>query len=257
MRTSRVAFVVLVCGAIAPVTAQGPGIDAELTRVRIARDRIMPSVERQILPVYPPDAAGARGAVDIEVVVGTRGRSIHTRVTSSADPTGVLDRAALEAVRSWEFRPATNPGSGPVPSLVLVRVEFDPARASGSPNVSAAMMRLQIEPLPAQGRPGAGRGAVSNPSAATSGFKNPRPIRHVLPSYTPAAMRAKVQGTVQLEILVTPDGTVGSTRIRRSLHEDLDREALIAARYWLFEPATRDGQPIPFTAVLELEFRLH
>ena len=36
----------------------------------------------------------------------------------------------------------------------------------------------------------------------------------------------------------------------------LDAAALVAARYWLFEPARLNGDPIPVKAALELEFRL-
>jgi TonB family protein len=80
------------------------------------------------------------------------------------------------------------------------------------------------------------------------------------PKYTGDAMRAKVQGTVELEAVVLPNGTVGDIRIVRSLDRitGLDDEAIRAARAWFFAPG-RDaaGRPIPVFVTLILEFRIH
>ena len=87
----------------------------------------------------------------------------------------------------------------------------------------------------------------------------PRLVRAVTPEYTDAAIRRKVQGEVEVEAVVMPDGTVGSTRILRSLDQmyGLDEQALISARYWFFEPATLNGQAVPATSTLILTFRLY
>jgi TonB family protein len=69
-------------------------------------------------------------------------------------------------------------------------------------------------------------------------------------------MRAIRQGVVLLDVVILADGTVGGARVTRSLDPDLDREALIAARYWLFEPAQLEGRAVATRAALELEFRL-
>jgi protein TonB len=88
---------------------------------------------------------------------------------------------------------------------------------------------------------------------------DPVPLRSVQPKYTSDAMRAKIQGVVQLEVVVLENGTVGDVRITRSLDKNfgLDTEAITAARQWLFRPATRQGKPVPIIVLLELEFRLH
>ena len=58
------------------------------------------------------------------------------------------------------------------------------------------------------------------------------------PQYTADAMRAKVQGTVLLECVVMPDGSVGNVEIVRSLDSTfgLDQEAIKAAKQWRFRP---------------------
>jgi protein TonB len=93
---------------------------------------------------------------------------------------------------------------------------------------------------------------------AGSGYVYPTPVRRVLPEYTEPAIRARLQGSVELEIVILPDGTVGAASIRRSLDRThgLDGEALIAAQYWLFAPATRNGKPIAVTSRLVLDFTL-
>lgn len=78
------------------------------------------------------------------------------------------------------------------------------------------------------------------------------------PSYTADAMRAKVQGVVEVEALILPDGTVAEARVTRSLDPTfgLDREALAAVRQWKFAPAVRRGQPVAVLVPIEVSFTL-
>ena len=80
------------------------------------------------------------------------------------------------------------------------------------------------------------------------------PIRAI----TADAMRAKVQGSVWLECIVLPDGTVGDVRITRSLDSrfGLDQEAIAAARRWRFKPGLLNGRPVPVAITIELTFSL-
>jgi TonB family protein len=71
-------------------------------------------------------------------------------------------------------------------------------------------------------------------------------------------MRRRIQGAVSLNIIVLSDGTVGEAEVAKSLDRQsgLDDEAVLAARYWLFEPAVVDGQAVAVRTQLELEFRM-
>ena len=86
----------------------------------------------------------------------------------------------------------------------------------------------------------------------------PRVLREVKPQYTSDAMRAKVQGTVLLECVVRPDGTVGDVSVKRSLDPTfgLDQQAVNAARRWRFFPGTRLGEPVSVLVTIELTFTL-
>ena len=87
----------------------------------------------------------------------------------------------------------------------------------------------------------------------------PEPLRPVDPEYTSDAMRNKIQGEVHVEAIVLPNGTVGDTRVVRSLDakNGLDQQALKAAKQWLFKPAMKDGEKVPVRVILILTFRLH
>jgi protein TonB len=83
-------------------------------------------------------------------------------------------------------------------------------------------------------------------------------LREVKPSYTSDAMRAKVQGSVLLECLVRPDGSVGDVRVVRSPDPPfgLDLEAMKAARQWRFRPGMRLGESVAVLITIQLDFTL-
>ncbi|MDE3155014.1 MAG: energy transducer TonB [Acidobacteriota bacterium] len=102
---------------------------------------------------------------------------------------------------------------------------------------------------------GTGGGAYQ---MGTKGLIPPSVITEVRPQYTSDAMRAKIQGTVWLECIVEPDGTVGNVRVIKSLDPTfgLDQEAIKAARQWRFVPGTMLGKPVPVRVTIELTFTL-
>jgi TonB family protein len=106
--------------------------------------------------------------------------------------------------------------------------------------------------------PGRGGGVGGGEYRPGNGVTIPQLVREVKPAYTADAMRAKVQGTVWLECVVMPDGTVGRVQVVRSLDSTfgLDQEAIKAAKQWRFRPGTRFGEPVPVLITIELAFTL-
>jgi TonB family protein len=106
--------------------------------------------------------------------------------------------------------------------------------------------------------PGFGGGVGGGAYKPGNGVLLPQPIQEVKPQYTADAMRAKVQGTVLLECVVLPDGTVGPVEVVRSLDSTfgLDQEAIKAAKKWRFKPGTRFGEPVAVLVTIELTFTL-
>jgi TonB family protein len=107
------------------------------------------------------------------------------------------------------------------------------------------------------GRDGGFRGDGIGSGDGTVGLQL---IREVKPAYTIDAMRAKVQGQVELEVVVLPDGTVDPKliRITRSLDArfGLDAQAIEAVKQWRFRPARRNDRPVPVRVRVELTFTL-
>jgi periplasmic protein TonB len=106
--------------------------------------------------------------------------------------------------------------------------------------------------------PGFGGGTGGGAFRPGAGITLPSVLREVKPAYTADAMRAKVQGSVWLECIVMPDGSVGEVRVTRSLDPifGLDQEAIKAAKMWRFRPGMRQGEPVPVIITIELTFTL-
>lgn len=79
-----------------------------------------PQIARQVPPVYPAAArrSGTEGTVLLQVDVQSSGRPGLVSLVSSSG-SGLLDSAAIRAVKKWTFRPATIAG---VPTSGQVRV---------------------------------------------------------------------------------------------------------------------------------------
>ena len=103
-----------------------PPADAGLvggqTPLRLGGDMKPPLKIKNVSPVYPPDAKEARvtGVVIIEATIDAAGLVRDTRVIQSVP---LLDEAAVEAVRQWEFTPTLVNGE-PVPVVVTITVNF-------------------------------------------------------------------------------------------------------------------------------------
>jgi TonB family protein len=99
---------------------------------------------------------------------------------------------------------------------------------------------------------------VAGRDAAREGVTVPQLLRKVDPEYTADAMRARIQGTVVLEMVVLADGSVGKVAMVRSLDSvyGLDQSAIDAASQWKFKPGTKDGKPVAVAVTLEMKFTL-
>jgi len=108
--------------------------------------------------------------------------------------------------------------------------------------------------------PGTGGGFGGGAYRPGSGVSFPTLLRQEQPKYTSEAMRAKIQGIVELEAVVLENGTIGEVRVVKSLDKayGLDQEAITAAKKWLFRPGVDpNGKAVATIVTLILEFRLH
>ena len=95
---------------------------ARAEAVRISRAIRTPAKIKDVRPVYPAiaQAARAQGAVVIEATIGPDGRVVDTRVVRSIP---LLDQAALDAVRQWEYAPTRVKGKA-VPVVMTITINF-------------------------------------------------------------------------------------------------------------------------------------
>ena len=78
------------------------------------------------------------------------------------------------------------------------------------------------------------------------------------PAYTVDAMRARIQGEVQVECVVETNGICTDVQILHSLDPTfgLDQEAIKSVHQWRFRPGTRLGQPVRVRVIIAVEFAL-
>jgi TonB family protein len=97
---------------------------------------------------------------------------------------------------------------------------------------------------------------ITIPRSGSPGVPDPRLVAEVKPDYSVEATRTLQQGLVVLDAVVLADGSVDQVTVTRSLDLDLDQAAVAAVRQWKFEPARKDGQPLPVRVVVEMSFSL-
>jgi TonB family protein len=78
----------------------------------------------------------------------------------------------------------------------------------------------------------------------------------VEPEYSDEARRAKITGSVVLEVEVDENGRPRNIRVVQSLGLGLDEQAAAAVARWRFRPAMRAGRPAAHPAVIEVNFHL-
>lgn len=94
---------------------------------------------------------------------------------------------------------------------------------------------------------------------AALGDRAPRLIAssQIMPKYPAAALRSGEAGTVLVAATIDANGVpVDVTIDDRSGNRELDRSALQAVRQWRFQPALRDGKPVPASVRVPVEFAL-
>jgi protein TonB len=115
-----------------------------------------------------------------------------------------------------------------------------------------------------------GKFPSANPSDTDANFEDrsvefvpyedpPEIIGNLTPVYPDFAKRARVQGTVVLEVEVYADGVVGEIKVTRSVQSGpggLDEAAIDAVRRIRFKPGREKGKPVNTTVIIPIEFKL-
>jgi TonB family protein len=221
--------------APAPKPAAKPVAAPQRTRIGNADTTpnnavVAPRVLESKPPIYTDEAIRARieGTVTLEAAVDMEGGIRILRVVKGLGYG--LDERAMGAILDWKFGPATRNGV-PVEAITQVDVDF----------------KL---PPPRFDKDG------SEISTVGPGVTPPTVISRVEPQYTPEARDVRYQGTVVVKATVHADGTLTVDQIVRDLDYGLGKKAVEALEQWKFKPGMRNGEAVPVSLNIEVNFNL-
>jgi protein TonB len=101
----------------------------------------------------------------------------------------------------------------------------------------------------------AGTDALHRPGVR--GVTVPELLERVDPVYPEAARKARIQGVVLLEAVITASGAVDQVRIVGSAGPILDAAASSAVRRWRYRPATLHEHPVAVLLTVTVRFGLN
>ncbi len=102
--------------------------------------------------------------------------------------------------------------------------------------------------------PGTGEG---EPLRVGGDVKPPQLINKVEPSYPEAARKARMEGVVILEAIITASGAVEEVKVLKSVNPLLDAAATRAVQQWRYRPATLNGRAVRVYLTVTVTFNLH
>lgn len=80
-------------------------------------------------------------------------------------------------------------------------------------------------------------------------------LTKAVPAYPPAAKKARIQGTVVLEAMISKEGTVENLRVL-SGPQELQQSSLDAVRQWTYKPYLLNGDPIEVKTTVNVVYWL-
>jgi TonB family protein len=213
-----------------------------------AIDQITPVEKIRVLYLHEPGPSGGGGGSPSVA-------SPHTTELPTPAPPEVT-------------QPSVTPMPAPVPTLnASVTTMSDLLQASGTGTIASLLGNggRGAGDGPGEGPgvgPGRNGGTGGDVYRSGSGIKDPTLVHDQRPAYTPAAIAAKTQGVVELEVTILPDGSVDPRTIvvTRSLDRvnGLDLEAISAVKLWRFTPGVRiaTGERVPVRVTIQISFTL-
>jgi TonB family protein len=250
----------LVMVLVWPLAAARPALPPQDQQpVRVGSGIKPPIKVRDVRPAYPPAAMaeGRQGIAIVEAVIGTDGTVTDATILRSIGDD--LDRAALDAVYQWVFRPTTLNGQ-PVPVIMTVTVNFmldgDGQIPPPPPPPPVPPVGDVPPPPPPPDPPAPPVWSPGDPPLRVGGhIKEPKKIKDVRPIYPQEAQESRVSGIVILELLIDEEGMVSEARVIRPVAL-LDEAARDAVLQWQFMPTLINGQAVPVIMTVTVNFTL-
>jgi periplasmic protein TonB len=104
---------------------------------------------------------------------------------------------------------------------------------------------------------GTGPGTGDEPLRVGGDVKAPQLTNRVEPQYPEAARKARMEGVVILEAIITASGNVEDVKVLKSVNPLLDAAASRAVQQWKYRPATLNGRAVRVYLTVTVTFNLH
>ena len=88
-----------------------------------------------------------------------------------------------------------------------------------------------------------------------SGVAKANLVKKVEPQYPPLALRTRIQGTVEFNVLIGPEGHVQKLVLVRG-HPLLVNAAKEAVLHWVYQPTLLNGKRVAVSTTIDVPFRL-
>lgn len=181
------------------------------------------------------------------------------RVGRFGDPRGVVAAAtsdAAHAPRVGSFDSGDSLRAAVAPPSRARTGAFASLDSPASPGVNARQEKIRIHGFDAAPAAGSLQAPPSVHVLVTPSQRPPVILFHPVPVYTALAQKNHIEGEVVLQAVLQRDGSVRILRVIHGLGYGLDQSARDAAQKVRFRPALRDGQPVDWTVLLHITFRL-
>lgn len=210
------------------------------------------------------DTAASPGAPAAPVAGPTQA----PQTTPGSDPAQALASAPTEAASpASASAPAAasspgTPSSTATSSSLAAAAPPAPAVTSPTTGLTAAATSAPQPAAPVGGEPDRSQPAQATASTRRASSSEPPPvvreaklIRRVNPDYPSAARRDGIQGSVDLDVTVSPTGAVEDVAVSQSTPRQLfDKAAIAAVRKWKYDPRFVDGLPSQAHLKVHLDF---
>jgi TonB family protein len=213
-----------------------PVVLQEDRKTFVAQNVVPAQVIRQTRPVYPYGLlhSGMVGEVVVQFVVQTDGTVKNPFIIKSNHPG--FEAAALEAVKSWKFRPCTHDGT-PVEAQMIVPMIFDVPGGRSLAEVATPSRKNQ-EKIPEQLRFDVAP-AVTNVA---------------LPVYPYSLYKDGIGGNATVVYAIDKQGKVQQVIVKEASRPEFGLALAAALDAYEFTPALREGKPTESVISMKQDF---
>ena len=100
-------------------------------------------------------------------------------------------------------------------------------------------------------------GMEGEPLRIGGDVKAPVLLQKIEPTYPEAARKARMEGVVILEAIITASGSIEEVKVLKSVNPLLDASAVRAVEQWRYKPATLNGRAVRVYLTVTVTFNLH